>query len=66
MINLYGFMCYPRIVEFRGTVERNRKVCGETNLEKGDKIMLNEHHVSLLPKDAASVILLISYQESPR
>ena len=61
MINIFRFMCHPRIEEFRGAVERNRKVCGETNLKKGDKIMPNEHHVSLLPKDVASVILLMSY-----
>lgn len=65
MINLYGFMCHPRFVEFRGAVECGRKARVETGSEKMD-VMMDEHHVPQLVKDVGSVILLMSYQESPR
>lgn len=58
-------MCYPRTVEFRGAVERNRKARVDTGPEKRG-MTVDEHHVPQLVKDAGSVILLMSYQESPR
>ena len=66
MINIFRFMCHPRIVVFGGTAERGRNARMDTGPEKRDVTMLDEHDFPLLVKDVASVILLMPFQEGPR